>query len=292
MLGAMRRLVYAADQISKKDESIKSLSSYIHRLEQQALLLRKSSNKRGAKVVRRCHSHDADTARTQAQSQGSPLSTSHMREDLAGSQLQHLDSCMSEHKPSAPLSGAHMDERNPDANIDLPHCVTRYNAGEPSSNAAPMSGSLRFRAQNVPAMCDGAVHEQRLNCSKQGSAAQSELQELLTESPDSDSYASQLLHATDALDKSRYGVVAQRSRHEQPGLSTVSEAESSYHERRSTCADSAPCTASDLCDQPSIDMFGGTFGTRPDFDAGELASPSSVISSATCQCQIVLLQYG
>lgn len=40
MLGTMRRLVYAADQLAKKDKSIKAQDAYIHRLEQQMLVLR------------------------------------------------------------------------------------------------------------------------------------------------------------------------------------------------------------------------------------------------------------
>lgn len=263
--------MYAADQISKKDESIKSLLGYIHRLEQQTLLLRKASNKRHARAARRCHSQETEAVRNliagNDSAGSSDCSPPEGRMSSAGARGQCRASCPRTHQRSVQRSS----ERT------VQHDVCPQQQHHRGSHA---QSTLRRSswADNMPvASTSGVLHaaDPRSGAEsapdpdflRQLSGSQTSRYDRNKDSPITDSYASQLWYARESTLQTSSGDAADRNQRDSSGLAPV--AELSVEAWPSASAVSAAGTGSEPCEQPSLDMFGGTFGTRPDFTVGE-----------------------
>lgn len=294
MLGTMRRLVYAADQISKKDESIKSLSGYIHRLEQQTLLLRRTNNKKHARTARRCHSQDTRTVRNQAHSSDSAGSSDcnppQARLPFAGSQIHPVASCTHKqqhrtHGRSASPQLVFHDEVDQQQRThkkgaleqsgQLDHVPVVRNSGVLDA-AAAYNASAPASRQCQPSEAQTTLHD-RCNVGR--------------DSPiNNNSYALQLHYAREHRQQSDNMSAVQCSQHESPRLTPIPAGELSveeWHSHRpheidvgawnSPSVVSAAGASGEMCEQPSLDNFGGTFGTRPDFTAGELSTEQCLL---------------
>jgi hypothetical protein len=125
---------------------------------------------------------------------------------------------------------------------------------------------------NTAVHCDASSPESALSFGHCQSDALAEL--LYDHSSGSalhNSYALQLRRAREARQQDGNGRAVCSPRYGSLGLTPVAEAESSVGEWCSPhviCADAADEV---ICEQPRQDMFGGTYGTRPDFTPGELS---------------------
>ena len=125
---------------------------------------------------------------------------------------------------------------------------------------------------------DGPVHAgAHASCQSRPSLEQRALRhsssDMGRESPRGSSYALQLQQARDRRQQRDGGCSVQRSGAETPRLTPrmtpTAAGELSVGAWNSPSIVSAPRSTDDICEQPSLDQFGGTFGTRPDFTVGE-----------------------
>ena len=278
----MRRLVYAADQLSKKDESIKSLSGYIHRLEQQTLSLRRTHTKSHARTARRCHSQDTRAVRNQAHSSDSATSSDcdpqRTCAPSAGSQLHPVATCAHKHHQSG-LASTRTSSHLPlasEVNPQQPHAHSTLQQSGRFEHVPFASNSGEVDVDRP--VHDGAHAAYESRPCVESTALRNSSSVLSREPPSDNSYALQ-------LQQGGTGHAVQRSQGEPSWLTPTVAGELSVRAWHSPSIVSAPRSRDEICEQPSLDQFGGTFGTRPDFAAGELSELCCIFLACLCCCR-------
>jgi hypothetical protein len=193
---------------------------------------------------------------------------------LRGAQIRRVVSCthkVCDKKHIIGISKLSTYQPNHDDMNLLPH--THMHSTHEHAGQIEHPGTL-----NSSSTCHADTPEsylRRLLCQQSRSESQaSSLRDRSSRDSPTNSYASQLRHAKEIRHEGGSWGAVQSYQHESPGLTPVAEASEASGELsigawQSPSGDSG--AKSELYEQPSMDMFGGTFGTRPDFSPGVMS---------------------